>query len=105
MMELIKKICFVFVPFLALLYVLYRAVWVLAGYGYAKPKYTTNNIGVLTGWKPIGTQSQLITYGGCANGFTAWVSGLKKIYLLPVVLLTPGFYGGLLHPTQYENFN
>ena len=101
---ILKTIFFVFVPFALLLWGAWRAVWVLSAFIYSGYSMTQQNIKTMTQWGVNGVEFQEAYYGGldggwvngkATNPFALWANGLKKFYLIPFILLSPGFWSAL----------
>jgi len=100
-------------PLLAIIFwLIYRAAWTLSALRYGRtqsnPKYglSQNNIQIFTTWGKSGTEFQAGYYGHVAGGYTAaglpvnplglWLYGWVWWWAIPYLLLSPGFYKGLL---------
>lgn len=92
-----------------MLYLLYRAMWTLSALRYARVNPTQNNINVVTAWSSneieMREEQQEFGIGAWKNHASTpiadFLHGWPIIYLLPYILISPGFYYALLGKKWY----
>lgn len=89
--KIFTVIFFWIVPFAVLFWLIYRAMWTLSCIRYKRLKFTQINIKAAT----INRDIIAFQYGKSQNIFTQWLYGWPIFWLIPFILFSPGFWGGV----------